>query len=166
MAYGDRKIFYNFFKFIIEKFDFLVEMHPEREVLRFFSEGQIVRISLSLISNAPWVCLSKNTLPVPELFHGGYIPPGPNCVPTTAEESDKYTVPRLSYHPVYLLYFRWLQPSERSMIKCPNPDGSSPWAAAPMAEVIIIIHTVWSEAATESFPSTFTFPDALQLLRP
>ena len=33
MAYGDKKIFYNFFKFIIEKFDFLVEMPPEREVL-------------------------------------------------------------------------------------------------------------------------------------
>ena len=33
MAYGDKKIFYNFFLFIIEKFDFLVEMPPEREVL-------------------------------------------------------------------------------------------------------------------------------------
>ena len=28
----------------------------------------------------PWVCLSKNTIPVPESFHGGYTPPGPNCV--------------------------------------------------------------------------------------
>ena len=33
MAYGDKKIFYNLFFFIIEKFDFLVEMPPEREVL-------------------------------------------------------------------------------------------------------------------------------------
>ena len=33
MAYGDKKIFYNFFLFIIEKFDFLAEMPPEREVL-------------------------------------------------------------------------------------------------------------------------------------
>ena len=53
MAYGDKNIFYNFFLFIIEKFDFLVEIPPEREVLWFFSEGQIIRISLSLIPNAP-----------------------------------------------------------------------------------------------------------------
>ena len=33
MAYDDKKIFNNFLKFIIEKFDFLVEMPPEREVL-------------------------------------------------------------------------------------------------------------------------------------
>ena len=33
MAYGDKNIFYKFFLFIIEKFDFLVEMPPEREVL-------------------------------------------------------------------------------------------------------------------------------------
>ena len=32
MVYGDKKIFNNFF-FIIEKFDFLVERPPEREVL-------------------------------------------------------------------------------------------------------------------------------------
>ena len=63
MAYGDKKIFYNLFFFIIEKFDFLVEMPPEKEVLGFFSEGQIVRISLSLIPNAPWVL---------ESFPGGY----------------------------------------------------------------------------------------------
>ena len=31
MAYGDKKLFYIFF--VIEKFDFLVEMPPEREVL-------------------------------------------------------------------------------------------------------------------------------------
>ena len=29
MAYDDKKIFYNFFLFTIEKFDFLVEMPPE-----------------------------------------------------------------------------------------------------------------------------------------
>ena len=33
MAYGDKKIFFILFRFIIEKFDFLVEMPPEREVL-------------------------------------------------------------------------------------------------------------------------------------
>ena len=33
MAYGDKKLFHNFFLFVIEKFDFLVEMPPEREVL-------------------------------------------------------------------------------------------------------------------------------------
>ena len=33
MAYGDKKIFYNLFSFIIEKIDFLLEMRPEREVL-------------------------------------------------------------------------------------------------------------------------------------
>ena len=33
MAYGYEKIFNNLLKFIIEKFDFLVEMPPEREVL-------------------------------------------------------------------------------------------------------------------------------------
>ena len=37
IAYGDKKIFYKKFLFIIEKFDFLVEMPPEREVLWFFS---------------------------------------------------------------------------------------------------------------------------------
>ena len=36
MAYGDKKLFYDFFSFIIEKFDFLVEMPLEREVLCFF----------------------------------------------------------------------------------------------------------------------------------
>ena len=40
MAYG---LFYNFFYFIIEKFDFLVEMPPEREVLWFFYEGRTDR---------------------------------------------------------------------------------------------------------------------------
>ena len=33
MAYGDKKIFSNFFLLIIEKFDFLVEMPTEREIL-------------------------------------------------------------------------------------------------------------------------------------
>ena len=33
MAYGDKKIFNNLFLFIIEKFGFLVEMPPEKEVL-------------------------------------------------------------------------------------------------------------------------------------
>ena len=33
MAYGGKKIFNNFLKLIIEKFAFLVEMPPEREVL-------------------------------------------------------------------------------------------------------------------------------------
>ena len=33
MAYGNKKLFYDFLKFIIEKFDFLVEMPPEREVM-------------------------------------------------------------------------------------------------------------------------------------
>ena len=33
MAYGEKKLFYKFFLFIIEKFDFLVKMPPEREVL-------------------------------------------------------------------------------------------------------------------------------------
>ena len=33
MSYGDKNIFNIFFLFIIEKFDFLVEMPPEREVL-------------------------------------------------------------------------------------------------------------------------------------
>ena len=33
MAYGDKKIFYNFFFIIIKKFNFLVEMPPEKEVL-------------------------------------------------------------------------------------------------------------------------------------
>ena len=33
MAYGDKKLIYNLFLFVIEKFDFLVEMPPEREVL-------------------------------------------------------------------------------------------------------------------------------------
>ena len=37
MAYGDEKIFYNLFFFVIEKFDFLVEIPPKREVLWFFS---------------------------------------------------------------------------------------------------------------------------------
>ena len=44
MAYGNKKIFDIFFLFVIEKFDFLVEMLPEREVLWFFSEGQIARV--------------------------------------------------------------------------------------------------------------------------
>ena len=33
MAYGDKNKFYNFCLFVIEKFDFVVEMPPEREVL-------------------------------------------------------------------------------------------------------------------------------------
>ena len=33
MSYGDKNTFNIFFLFIIEKFDFLVEMPPEREVL-------------------------------------------------------------------------------------------------------------------------------------
>ena len=33
MAYGDKKLFDNFFLFTVEKFDFLVEMPPERYVL-------------------------------------------------------------------------------------------------------------------------------------
>ena len=33
MAYGDKKIFYKIFLFIIEKYNFLVEMPPEKEVL-------------------------------------------------------------------------------------------------------------------------------------
>ena len=33
MSYGDKNIFYISFLFIIEKFDFLVEMPPERGVL-------------------------------------------------------------------------------------------------------------------------------------
>ena len=32
-AYGDKKLFYKIFLVIIEKFDFLVKMPPEREVL-------------------------------------------------------------------------------------------------------------------------------------
>ena len=59
---------------------YVVEMPPERKVLWFFSEGQIVRISLSLIPNAPWVCLSKSSIPAPDSYYGGYTPPGPNCV--------------------------------------------------------------------------------------
>ena len=39
MAYGDKNLFYKFFKFIIEKFDFLVEMPPEREVKVTASQG-------------------------------------------------------------------------------------------------------------------------------
>ena len=38
MAYGDKKLFYKIFLFIIEKFDFLVKIPPEGEVLWFFSE--------------------------------------------------------------------------------------------------------------------------------
>ena len=33
LAYGDKKLFYNFFSFIIEKFDFLVKMPVKKEVL-------------------------------------------------------------------------------------------------------------------------------------
>ena len=33
MSYGDKKLFNNFFLFVIENFDFQVEMPPEREVL-------------------------------------------------------------------------------------------------------------------------------------
>ena len=33
VAYGDIKLFNIFYLFIVEKFDFLVKMHPEREVL-------------------------------------------------------------------------------------------------------------------------------------
>ena len=33
MAYGDKKLFYNLFLSVIEIFDILVKMPPEREVL-------------------------------------------------------------------------------------------------------------------------------------
>ena len=33
LAYGDQKIFYKFFSFIIEKIDFLVKMPTKMEVL-------------------------------------------------------------------------------------------------------------------------------------
>ena len=59
----------------------------------FFSEGQIFRISLSLIPNALWlwVCLSKDTIPVPESIHGGYTPPGPSCERDQSCLSQTYT---------------------------------------------------------------------------
>ena len=33
MKYGDKNLFYELFLFIIEKFNFLVKMPPEKEVL-------------------------------------------------------------------------------------------------------------------------------------
>ena len=36
MAYGDKKLFYKLFWFIMEKLDFPVEIPPEKEVLWFF----------------------------------------------------------------------------------------------------------------------------------
>ena len=65
-----------------------------------------------------------------------------------------------------LFLHRWLQPSEKSMIKCPSQGGCSPWAAAPTVEATTIIPTVSSEAAIESSPSIFMSQDALPLLRP
>ena len=35
MAYGDKNLFNNSFKFIVEKFDFPVEMPPEKDFCEF-----------------------------------------------------------------------------------------------------------------------------------
>ena len=40
VAYGDKNLFHKFFSFIIEKFDFLVEMPLEKEFLWMDSFGQ------------------------------------------------------------------------------------------------------------------------------
>ena len=40
LAYGDKNLFYKFFSFIIEKFEFPVKMPPEKEVLWIYSFGQ------------------------------------------------------------------------------------------------------------------------------
>ena len=44
MAYCDKKLFNKIFSFIIEKFDFLVNMTPKREVLWIFSKVHTPRI--------------------------------------------------------------------------------------------------------------------------
>ena len=65
--------------FLWKSWFFQVLLHKQKKSL-FFSEGQIIRISLSLIPNALWVCLLKNSILLPETIHGGYTPLGPNCV--------------------------------------------------------------------------------------
>ena len=40
MAYGDKNLFCNFFLLIIEKFDFLVKIRPEKEVWGIYFFGQ------------------------------------------------------------------------------------------------------------------------------
>ena len=127
--YGDKKIFYKIFLFIIEKYNFLVEMPPEKEVLWFFSEGQIIRISLSLIPNAPWVCLSKNTIPVPEAFHEGYnsLPPNCGCGKwgwTLLLSSVFYSiVSRIKYHPFSNLQVKTLMLGKRVTLVTGNGNG-------------------------------------------
>ena len=68
------------------------------KLVKFFclKIGQNERISLNLIPNAPWVCLSENTIPVPDSFHGGYTPPEPNCE-GALEESQKNISHNLSF---------------------------------------------------------------------
>ena len=68
MSYGDRNIFNIFFLFIIEKFDFLVEMPPEREVLWFFSKDQINKILKYSISETRKCGLSDGTNHRPRQF--------------------------------------------------------------------------------------------------
>ena len=57
----------------------------------------MIRISLSLIPNAPWVCLSKNTIPVPETIHGGYTPPGPNRAYSMSRTTATQKLPCAQY---------------------------------------------------------------------
>ena len=78
MAYDDKKLFYNSFLFVIEKFDFLVEMPPEREVLWFFSRVQTVEKLKTPKTEAPRVVLSKNMGGSSWHFHEGETPFGPH----------------------------------------------------------------------------------------
>ena len=74
MAYGDKKTFYKFFSFVIEKIDFPVKMPQEKEVLWIYSFWHVWNIFILPFLNTLGYTLFKKYCVLPRHFRLELLP--------------------------------------------------------------------------------------------